>query len=153
MKALFRTIWLATLGALFSGGVLILGEGTASAGGRWCTLTGTWVNTVRGTTNNFQLTGLLIRYGDGFSSFNGDYTDGSYTATVSGTATGDNWSLSFVYTSGDSPNGQVKRAPGIEVDMEHAKDFKVEGTYTTEINGTDANKSGTYTISGTCPKS
>lgn len=152
MKAVFRTLWLATLGLLFSGGALILGEGTASAGGRWCTLTGTWVNTVRGTTNNFELTGLLIRHGDGYSSFNGDYVDGDYTASVSGTATEDAWTFTFVYTAGGYPTGMVKAAPGKEVDLERAKDFKVEGTYSTTISGTDANKSGTYTISGTCPK-
>lgn len=152
MKAESRNRWLTALALLPILAAPVAGDSPAFASGRTraCTLRGAWHNTDRGTTNNFDLTGTLRRMGDSGSFFFGQYRDGQYTAEVDGQEFNGRWSFNFAYTSGSSETGMVKVASGQELPTEANNQFSVEGSYATYINRVDINRSGDFTLSGTC---
>lgn len=152
MKAPSRSPWLTSLALLAVLASPIAGERTAHAGTRTCTLEGAWLNTARGTTNKFDLTGVLKTSKDGYSFFFGNYRDGQYEAQVDGTEFDGRWSFNFVYTSGGSETGMVKVASGAEQATDSNKQFSVTGAYTTYINRVDIDRSGDFTLTGTCVK-
>ena len=152
MKAPSRSPWFTAFALMAVLAAPIAGERTAHAGTRTCTLEGVWLNTARETTNKFNLTGTLRRMKDSGSFFFGQYQDGAYTAEVDGQEFDGRWSFNFAYTSGGSETGMVKVASGAEQETESNKEFSVTGSYATYINRVDINRSGDFTLSGTCVK-
>lgn len=154
MKAESRKRWLTTLALLPLLVAPVAGESPAFASGgrtRDCPLRGAWHNSARGTTNNFDLTGVLRRTGDGSSVFDGYDRDGQYEANVDGQEVGGRWSFNLVNTGGSA--GMVKVASGQELPTEANNQLAVEGTYVTCVSRVDIDRSGDFSLSGTCVRS
>lgn len=150
MKAPSRSAWLTALALVPVLLAPVAGESTAIAGGhrsRTCDLDGVWRNGDRGTTNNFTVSGLLTRNADGSANFTGQYQDGTEEATIDGVARSGAWNFTVNFTS-----GMIKMANGPEQETGAANQFLVEGVYTTLVDGRDANRSGSFTLSGTCAR-
>lgn len=152
MKAPSRSPWLTSLALLAVLAAPIAGERTAHAGTRSCTLDGAWMNTGTGTTNKFDVTGVLKTTKDDLSFFFGYYVDGQNQAEVEGYEMDGTWSFNFEFGSGGTSNGMVKLAKGAQVATDSKKDFQVTGTYATYVNRVDIDRSGDFTLSGTCVK-
>lgn len=153
MKVDFRTPWLAALAVLLVVLALVAGEPAASASGsrtRSCELDGAWINTARGTSNTFSVQGALTRRSEGSDQFIGTFQDGDTRGDVTGQGQNGRWNFYFAFVEGRDVSGLAKLVHATEQATEANNQFALEGTYETQHDRVDINRSGDFTLSGTC---